>query len=236
MKVMIPFLILNLSFPVIGETKKMQYYGTATDLESGKILYYDHHEEVWEDGKHSYSTIQYKDPQGKIFAKKKIQFSKNKLVPDFQLEDFRDGYLEGGTFLKNGSAKLFARRTSEKPLEEKTISFSEPASMDGGFDYFIKSYWDSLLEGKTIRFRFLVPVERDTFAFSVSKTKLGEYKGKPALYLRMKIDNALLSVFVKPIDMVYDMESKRIMEYKGTSNINDSRGKSLNVKIAYDFR
>ncbi|TGK25547.1 hypothetical protein EHQ05_11605 [Leptospira yasudae] len=108
--------------------------------------------------------------------------------------------------------------------------------MDGGFDYFIKVYWDALLAGKTIRFRFLVPVEKDSFAFSVSKTKIGDYKGKPALFLRMKIDNALFSVFVKPIDMVYDMDSKRIMEYRGTSNINNEQGKSLNVKIVYDFR
>ncbi|TGK11187.1 hypothetical protein EHO98_21860 [Leptospira stimsonii] len=236
MKRLILFLILNISFSIYGETKKMQFFGTATDLDSGKILYYDHHEEFWENGEHSYSKIQYKDPQGKVFAKKKIIFSKNKMIPDFQLDDLRDGYLEGGTLLKAGSAKLFARRSSEKPLEEKTIAFSEPASMDGGFDYFIRAYWDSLIEGKTIRFRFLVPVERDTFAFSVSKTKTGEYKGKPALYLRMKIDNALLSVFVKPIDMVYDIESKRIMEYRGTSNINNEQGKSLTVKIVYDFR
>ncbi|MBM9576709.1 hypothetical protein JWG45_06020 [Leptospira sp. 201903070] len=236
MKIIIPFLILNLSVSIFGETKKMHFFGTATDLESGKILYYDHHEEIWENGNHSYSRIQYKNPQGKVFAKKKIQFSKNPSIPDFQLDDLRDGYLEGGTFLKSGSAKLFARRNSEKPLEEKTISFSEPASMDGGFDYFVKNNWESLIDGKTIRFRFLVPVERDTFAFSVFKTKTGEYKGKPALFLRMKIDNALFSVFVKPIDMVYDIESRRIMEYKGTSNINDEKGKSLNVKIVYDFR
>nr|WP_232371483.1 hypothetical protein [Leptospira ainazelensis] len=227
---------MNISFSVFGEAKKIRFFGTATDLESRKILYYDHHEEVWENGNHSYSLIQYKDPQGKVFAKKKIQFSKNPAIPDFQLEDLRDGYLEGGTLLKSGTAKLFARRNSEKSLEEKTISFSEPASMDGGFDYFVKNNWDSLIDGKTIRFRFLVPIEKDTFAFSVSKTKTGEYKGKPALFLRMKIDNALLSVFVKPIEMVYDIESKRIMEYKGTSNINDEKGKSHNVKIVYDFR
>lgn len=236
MRKLIPFLILNVSFSIYGETKKIQFFGTAADLDSGRILYYDHHEEFWEDGNHSYSKIQYKDPQGKVFAKKKIVFSKNKMIPDFQLDDLRDGYLEGGTFLKEGSAKLFARRSFEKPLEEKTISFSEPASMDGGFDYFIRTYWNSLLEGKTVRLRFLVPAEKDTFAFSVSKTKTGEYKGKPALFLRMKIDNAFLSVFVKPIDMVYDIESKRIMEYKGTSNINNDQGKSHKVKIVYDFR
>ncbi|AYV54834.1 hypothetical protein EFP84_04410 [Leptospira kmetyi] len=236
MKKLIPFLILIKSFSMYGETKKVRFFGTATDLNSGKILYYDHHEEVWENGNHSYSIIQYKDPNGKVFAKKKIEFSKNNMIPDFQLDDLRDGYLEGGSFLKTGSARLFARRSFEKPLEEKLVSFSEPASMDGGFDYFIKVYWNSLLEGKTIRFRFLVPVEKDSFAFSVSKTKIGDYKGKPALFLRMKIDNALFSVFVKPIDMVYDMDSKRIMEYRGTSNINNEQGKSLNVKIVYDFR
>ncbi len=219
-----------------SENTKIKFSGTATDLESGKLLYRDFHEEIWENGKHVRSLVLYKDPEGNIFAKKKISFAKNRTLPDIQLDDDRDGYLEGGTYQEGTSVKLYFRRMGADPIQEKIIDAGNLSALDGGFDYFVINHWDELVSGKKIKFALLVPVERDKFQFSLEKIKEGEYKGKPALFLRMKIDNAILSVFVKPIDLVYDIGSKRIMEFRGTSNINDEKGKSYKVKIVYGFR
>ncbi|PJZ50422.1 hypothetical protein CH362_01190 [Leptospira saintgironsiae] len=227
------FLISPLGSTDLG---KIRFNGTATDLETGTLLYKDFHEETWENGKHVSSIITYKDREGKIFAKKKINFLKNRTLPEFQLEDYRDGYLEGGILQSGSSVKLFARRKSADMIQEKILDGGNLSALDGGFDYFVIDHWEELISGKKINFHFLVPVERDKFQFSVEKTKEGEYKGKPALFLRMKIASAILSMFVKPIDLVYDIESKRIMEFKGTSNINDENGKSHKVKIVYGFR
>ncbi|MGJ4787609.1 hypothetical protein [Leptospira koniambonensis] len=205
-------------------------------METGNLLYKDFHEETWENGKHVSSIIIYKDMEGKTFAKKKIGFLKNRTLPEFLLEDYRDGYLEGGALQSGSLVKLFARRKSEDPIQEKILDAGNLSALDGGFDYFVIDHWDELISGKKINFHILVPVERDKFLFSVEKIKEGEYKGKPALFLRMKIASAILSMFVKPIDLVYDIGSKRIMEYKGTSNINDENGKSYKVKIVYGFR
>lgn len=214
----------------------IRFHGTAYDLETGKLLYRDFHEEVWEKGRHTRSMIYYKDPEGKLFARKKISFARNRTLPDFQLEDERDGYLEGGAYQENSSVKLFVRRKSGDPILESTLESSSFSALDGGFDYFVTDHWQELLSGKKLRLYFFVPSERDRFGFTVEKLKEEAFKGKPALFLRLKIDSSLLSVFVKPIDLIYDKESKRIMEYKGTSNINDEKGKSLKVRIVYDFR
>ncbi|WP_210413016.1 hypothetical protein [Leptospira semungkisensis] len=217
-------------------SKQVRFTGTAYDLETGKLLYRDYHEEFWENGKHTHSLVTYKDPEGKTFAKKRISFVKNRNVPDFQLDDDRDGYLEGGSFLGGDSVKLFARRKTDQPIQEKVLENNGPAALDGGFDYFVEDHWEELVSGKKLSLYFLVPVERDKFRFTVEKTKEGEFNSKPALFLRLKIDSAFLSVFVKPIDLVYDKGSKRIMEYKGTSNINDENGKSHQVRIVYGAR
>ncbi|EMJ99800.1 hypothetical protein AB3N61_00755 [Leptospira sp. WS58.C1] len=227
-------------FPIIPldslDTGKIKYNGTAYDLETGNLLYKDFHEETWENGRHISSIITYKDPEGKTFAKKRISFSKSRTLPEFQLEDYRDGYLEGGALRNENTVKLFFRRKFEDSIQEKTIGSGGLSALDGGFDYFVIDHWDELMSGKKIKFNFLVPVERDKFEFLAEKTKEGEYNGKPALYLRLKIASSILSVFVKPIDLVYDIQSKRIMEFRGTSNINDENGKSYKVKIVYGFR
>ncbi|TGK03026.1 hypothetical protein EHQ53_06090 [Leptospira langatensis] len=216
--------------------KQIRFIGTAYDLETGKLLYRDYHEEYWENGKHTHSLVTYKDPEGRIFAKKRISFAKNRNIPDFQLDDDRDGYLEGGSFLGGNSVKLYARRKTSDPLQEKVLENNGPSALDGGFDYFVEDHWEELRSGKKLSLYFLVPVERDKFRFTVEKTKEGEFNGKSSLFLRLRIDSAFLSVFVKPIDLVYDMGSKRIMEYKGTSNINDENGKSHQVRIVYGMR
>ncbi|PJZ77944.1 hypothetical protein [Leptospira neocaledonica] len=227
------FLVCPLGSNDLG---KIRFSGTATDLETGNLLYKDFHEETWENGKHVSSIIIYKDPEGKIFAKKKINFLKNRTLPEFQLEDYRDGYLEGGVLQIGNSVKLYTRRKFEEIIQEKVIEAGNLSALDGGFDYFVIDHWEELISGKKINFHFLVPSERDKFLFYVEKSKEGDYKGKPALFLKLKISSAILSMFVKPIDLVYDMESKRIMEYRGTSNINNENGKSYKVKIVYGVR
>lgn len=231
------FLLLFPMFPLNSvDTGKIRYNGTAYDLETGNLLYRDFHEETWENGRHISSIITYKDPEGKTFAKKRISFLKNRTLPEFQLEDYRDGYLEGGVLQNGNSVKLYFRRKLEDTIQEKILDSGKLSALDGGFDYFVIDHWDELLSGQKIKFNFLVPVERDKFEFFAEKIKEGEYKGRPALFLKLKIASSILSVFVKPIDLVYDMGSKRIMEFRGTSNINDENGKSHKVKIVYGFR
>ncbi|WP_039948382.1 hypothetical protein [Leptospira fainei] len=214
----------------------VRFSGTAYELETGKLLYRDMHEEFWENGKHTRSVVRYVDPEGKIFATKRISFLRNRSLPDFNLQDLRDGYLEGGELESGTRVRLFARRKKEDPIKEKVVDGGDLSALDGGFDYFVDDHWNELLAGKRIAFRIFVPVELDTFRFYVEKTKSEPYMGKPALFLRMRIESSILSVFVKPIDLIYDMESRRIMEYKGTSNINNEKGKSYIVRIVYDFR
>ncbi|PNV75460.1 hypothetical protein BES34_009245 [Leptospira inadai serovar Lyme] len=236
---LVPVLLLSPILKIRADStppRIVRFSGTAYELENGKLLYKDMHEEFWDNGKHTRSVVQYIDSEGKLFATKRISFLRNRSLPDFNLEDFRDGYLEGGEFESGTKVRLFARRKKGDPIKEKVVDGGDLSALDGGFDYFVEDHWNELLAGKRITFRIFVPVELDTFRFYVEKTKTGSFKGRPALFLRMRIESSILSVFIKPIDLIYDIESKRIMEYKGTSNINNEKGKSHAVRIVYDFR
>ena len=78
--------------PDVGEKPVVNYFrGNALDLETGKFLYSENHAEYPIGGEHAYSIVTYRDPNGNVFARKRISFVKNPTQPDFQLEDFRDG-------------------------------------------------------------------------------------------------------------------------------------------------
>lgn len=224
-------LICFLSMPIRGEVNS--YFGTAFDQKSGQKVYTDNHQEILDGLTHTSSKIEYKDPSGKVIARKTILFSKNSSLPDFKLEDLRDGYVEGGEIF-NGKYKLIYRKNKNEPLQEKVLDISSKSVADGGFDHFIKENWTELLKGNKIKFQFYAPSQLDSFQFYVKKVKQSEYEGRDSLYVKMEMDNLLLNIFIPPIFITYDIETKRIVYYEGISNINNSAGKSYFVKLAYN--
>jgi hypothetical protein len=221
-------------FPLLGEKPKFQYFGKAYDLKTGKYVYSDNHKEYFSGGKHTHSEIEYKDANGKVFGSKHIEFTPSAILPSFRTEDMRDGYTEGAD-VKGSSVRVFFKRKAEDPLSEKTYTPKRPAVMDGGFDYFVRENWDSLANGERMAFRFLAPVQLDDYPFAVEKIKDDVWKGRDALYLKLEIDNFVLKRVVSSFLLVYDYKTKRILQFEGLSNINDDNGKSLKVKIVYDY-
>jgi hypothetical protein len=224
-------LISFYSYPILGEVNS--YFGTAFDQKSGQKVYTDNHQEILDGSTHTSSKIEYKDSLGKVIARKTIQFSKNSSLPDFKLEDLRDGYIEGGEIV-NGKYKLIYRKNKNEPLEEKVLEIAPKSVADGGFDHFIKENWTDLLGGKKIKFQFYAPSQLDSFQFYVKKVKQSEYEGRDSLFVKMEMDNLLLNIFIPPIFITYDIETKRIVFYEGISNINNSVGKSYFVRLAYN--
>jgi hypothetical protein len=225
------FITTNLPLALYGESNS--YFGVAFDQKTGQKVYTDNHNENLDGSTHISSKIEYKDPTGKVIAKKNISFSKNSSLPDFKLEDLRDGYIEGGEIV-DGKYKLIYRKNKNEPIQEKTLEIAPKSVADGGFDHFIKENWIDLLAGKKIKFQFYAPSQLDSFNFYVKKVKQAEYEGRDSLFVKMEMDNLLLNIFIPPIYITYDIQTQRIVYYEGISNINNSSGKSYFVKLPYN--
>ena len=213
------------------ETKK--FNGEAFDLKTGKRLYYDNHEEFWENGKHIYSIIQYKDTNGKVFAKKRIVVQKSATRADFKLEDFRDGYIEGAEVTGN-QIKFVYRKNEKEDVKEAVITAPNNAVLDGGFDYFVLENWDFILAGNKKILNLCAPSQQDCFKFVVFKTGETKRKGLDVVNMKVELNNPILAAFVKPILLVYAKDTKKLLQYDGISNINNEDGKSHVVRITYD--
>ena len=217
-------------FSVYGESNS--YYGDAFDIKTGQKVYTDNHTENVINGKHISSAIEYKDAGGKLIGRKSISFSKHPTLPDFKLEDLRDGYTEGGE-LVGGKYRMFYRKDKNEEMKEKTLEILPKSVADGGFDPLVKENWEDLMNGKKIKFQFYAPSQLDSFKFYVVKTKIADYAGRESLFIKMEMDNLLLNIFIPPIFITYDIQTKRIVYYEGISNINNPSGKSYFVKLIY---
>ena len=66
------FITTNLPLALYGESNS--YFGMAFDQKTGQKVYTDNHNENLDGSTHISSKIEYKDPTGKVIAKKKHQF------------------------------------------------------------------------------------------------------------------------------------------------------------------
>ena len=236
-KILVHFIIctaLALSLPILAQSEKIKFIGKAYDLTTNEFLYTELHEDQFENGQPQKGTVIYRRPDGEIIVKKEIDFTPGSALPSFYLEDFRDGYIEGAEW-RDKTLYVKARRTKDNPLKEEKLSPNQPIVIDKGFDFFVRNSFDSLMADKTIQFDFIVPIEFNSFRFRIAKEQDTEFDQKKAVVFKLELNNSFIRWLSDPIYLTYDIKTKQLLRYQGTSNINDEQGKAYNVNIVYEY-
>ena len=208
------------------------FYGYAYDLASGKYLYTEVHQPVIEGGKEVASTIRYYAPDGKEIGKKTLDYRADAYVPKFRFDLPGEGYAEAIT--GNGESIDMLKISGKGKEKRKSIARAAGLNAaDSGFNHAVQDNLPKLVKGETVNFKFAVAGQLDSYRFKISKVGSGVFEGKPAVKLLVQADSLLR--FVAPdLNLLYDAEAKRLLEYKGVSNIHDpASGKAYNARIAY---
>lgn len=223
---------LLLSATAFAAHAQGSFYGYAYDLATGKYLYTEVHQPVFEGGREVASTIRYYTPDGKEVGKKTLDYRADTYVPKFRFDLPAEGYAEGIT--ANGEAiELLKISGKGKPEKRKSIQRQGFTAADSGFNHAVQDNLGKLVKGELVSFRFAVAGQLDSYRFKIRKVGEGTFEGKPAVKLLVQADSLLR--FVAPdLNLLYDPASKRLLEYKGVSNIHDPvSGKAYNARIVY---
>lgn len=224
-----PVAAIAVTAPVAAVDQVVRFRGDAYELSNGQFVYSENHSEFRKAGVHLYSRVSYRDKAGKEFASKTITFQPSLQQPSYELRDARDGYTEG-IRREGGQTVYYARRRSELPLQAKAIVTPQPAVFDAGFDYFVRENFEAICAGTNRAFFFAVPIELDYFRFRIARQESGE-----VCRMNLELDNFVLRQLVKPIKLWYDTKERRLRKYEGISNINGPDGKSLKVRVVFNY-
>ena len=186
----------------------MKIIGEARDLSSGELLYREHHR-CEDDG--ILCSISYVDEGGAVIAKKTMDYSRGDITPLLQINDYR-----------------FER--------ELVIDAEAKAGLvvDAGFDNFIRNNWQELSRNNKVSFNFLIPGRDSPLKMEAHQSKSGDCESS-ALCLVVALDNWLLAAITDPILLTYSRESRRLLRYRGISNLASNDGKSQEVDILYSY-
>lgn len=215
-----------------ADSQVLRFYGYAYDLASGKYLYTEVYREDVQDGRWTGGHTSYYDADGRPLGEKTLSFSADPYIPVYTLNLTTAGYSEGISRVGKDGVDLF-KQSAGQDRQAATIPHNEPMAADSGFHSFLYDHMPELLAGQTLKFRFAAAGQLDSYNFRARKTGDTVFEGRPAVLLKVEPDS-LLRFLVSPLILTYDPQSRRLLEYRGISNvINPATGKPYNARIDY---
>ncbi|WP_430460035.1 hypothetical protein ACQUQU_12545 [Thalassolituus sp. LLYu03] len=220
----------------------LSYVGEARRLDGGELLYREFHQLTLAgadphsaDGMNNTSRpltrhVEYRAPDGTLIARKINDYRDSPLLPDFTLEDDRRGYREQLTVRDGELTMAFAEGGSAESVK-RFRRLPELAVADAGFDELVRSQWPRLLLGRSLTFEFASVARQDFIAFEVQKKS----ESADRLTLAMSLASPWLTWLLDDIELEYDKNTRRLLVYRGLTNITDASGAYYSAEIRYQY-
>jgi hypothetical protein len=230
-----------------AKDQSIRYSGTAYSLDDDQILYREDHTLTMKDGQPIERTTLYYDADNQLFAEKNNRYrsqfnnpdsnnadsnnadSDNPATPDFMLTDDRYGYSES----MEQDGKRW-RVEYKEPKESGNKILSKPdytPVIDAGFDEFVRAHWNDLMKGDTVNFSFAVPSRLEWIDFRL--IPLAQEDG--TLLVEMRLKSRWIAWLLDPVFLSYDIKSKRLLTYRGLTNIRTIDGDGIKAEIRYEY-
>lgn len=235
--------------------------GVATDSKTNDFLYCEYHflkdrqsaaiNAVTSLDNVVFSEVEYRNNKQELIAQKKADFSKNRLVPVVEQIDFRHNekvsIQQQADNVSNAEQVVLKVRYQEPntdSMKEIEVGLGENTIADAGFDNAIRVYWDDVLSNDKVILDFVAPPQQTTLALSVKQQSLKRcqklssvvYTEEEHLCIKVKAANIILNWLVKPIYLVYERASKRLLIFSGHVNVTDSNGEGQDATIEYRYQ
>ncbi len=215
-----------------ADEQVLRFYGYAYDLKTNRYLYTEAHRQRLRDGHWIDGAVRYYDPDGHLIGSKTLDFSADPFVPVYRLDLPQSGYFEAITAVGE-RIEMAKREKSGAAVKTASVPRTPPICGDAGFHACIYAHFAELMAGQTLNFSFAVAGNLDVYKFRARRDGEAEFEGRKLVRLRLEPDS-VLRWFVDPLEALYDPDGRRLVEYRGVSNLHDPRhGKPYTVRIAY---
>ncbi|NLQ18862.1 hypothetical protein HGG82_14740 [Marinomonas sp. M1K-6] len=218
-----------LSLVNVAHAAPEKIIGSAYSLKTGALLYRETHQRL-DDNTHK---VDYSEPNGRIFARKTLDFSQSQIAPSFSQLNERNGETIDVKQVEDRLQVNYLENSASE-REEESVPLVSGMVVDAGFDAFVKQYWDALA-GKKMDIEYLVPSQQRTFSFRVGKTTCVENTRSDAFCFALTPVSWLVKMAVDPIVVAYDPSNKTLLRFTGRANICDENGNYQSVDIQYRY-
>jgi len=212
------------------------YSGVANARHSDDFLYGERHALFFRNGRVAERVVLYTCRDGSAFARKTVSYT-NPLVPDFLFENANDGMREGireasGDVPNPAARTVFYRDRTDAVEKSGPVPDVSGLVADAGFDEFVQSHWDSLVSGKTLEMRFLLPSRLVDYGFQVQRVGGENIHGTPTEVFRLRL-SGIWGWLLPGIDVYYSTADRVLVRYDGLSDLQDASGHNFKATIGF---
>ncbi len=211
----------------------IQLVGHAFAQNEDTLLYSERHQQTFNGEKLINHSVTYENTDGKTIAEKTASYPHQASVPQFEFNDLRSGARGGARYLSDNELELYSRKTGNDEIKSGTITVRNDTVVDSGFDRYVAANFSKLLAGDAVKIRFGLPGRQTDYKFVVTKPERIVFLGRQALRATIRPASMVLNWLVEPIQLTYDIESRRLLMYEGVSNLKADDGELQTVRIIY---
>ena len=194
--------------------------GKAWNPDKTRVLYTESHWTQFSDAIPVARTVLYQCADGAAFARKEISYTPSRTAPAFTFKDVRQDYQEGLRW-QDGKPRLWHSLAGVR--QDKSLPVHADLVADAGFDQFVKARWALLIDEGRQPLRFAVPARLNSYAFKLQGTGTQRYRNNSAQAFTLGLDG-WLGMLTPDIEVLYASDSRRLLRFKGISNIRDDAG------------
>lgn len=196
-----------------------RFTGEAHAPDGGALLYREEHLSAGD--RH---VVVYRCANGDAFARKRLDVgAAGRHSPDVDFEDARTGHRHG-VRSRGGAREAWSRDAGG--TEKREALPSPPPVVDAGFDPWLRDMWPA--PGKSVSTAFVAPGRLSPLPFRAEA--LRDADGVRSF--RLVVD-AWYGGIAPEVDVDYAIDGKRLLRYRGISDITDARGRMRAVDIRF---
>lgn len=196
----------------------------------GQVLYREVH---WQRGPGDTAErwVEYQCPGGQPFARKRMPASTLPQARGYRLEDGRSGQ-RATVAVDTTGVRVDWQEDGTQPARSQRLPLPAGAVIDAGFDAAVRAHWAALMRGERIELPFLVPGRQRYYPVQVQLRGPLRWQGQAAQAIEVRL-GTWYGALAPRLSLVYADADRRLLEFRGTSNLRDDEGRYPNVIIRF---
>jgi len=213
-------------------------FGKAYDAKTQAFLYAEDH--VFNrDPSNASMKSRYRDSNGEVIAEKIVRFEQGR-VTEIEFEQNKIGVAR--KLVRDLSSISYSSTKDNKTINKKlALNPNKEVILDAGLFAVVDRNWQTLLDGKKVKFDLAMPANKRTISMEVSRSNMVDSAASKIIesdnmvLLSLNIKNRLLRWLAPTIELAYYEDTKQLAFYKGPSNLTEEDGKTMRpIYVVYE--